>query len=246
LKSVFWAIENYRKPNHLLLFIPLNFMEALVSVVDKYFKYSIGKKQVMGVLGLLLCGFALVHMTGNFLVFQSAEKFNAYGDFLHHLPAFRLIELSLAALFIVHIVMGIMLAVQNRAARPEGYVSKKSSGGATLGSSTMAFTGIYFILFLIVHLLNIRFHILPAPVAGASDYDITAAIMANPGFAIFYVVSALILGLHLSHGLQSAFQSLGLYNRQYTPTLKKISVLYGIAIAVGYSAIAIFLLVKHS
>lgn len=220
-------------------------MEALVSVVDKYFKYSIGKKQVMGVLGLLLCGFAFAHMTGNFLVFQGADKFNAYGDFLHNLPAFRLIELSLAALFIVHIVMGIVLAVQNRAARPEGYAVKKSSGGATIGSSTMAFTGIYFILFLVVHLLNIRFHILPTPVAGASEYDVTAAVLANPGFAIFYVVSSLILGLHLSHGLQSSFQSLGLYNRQYTPLLKKISVLYGIVIAVGYSAIAIFMLVKH-
>lgn len=216
-----------------------------MSVVDKYFKYSIGKKQVMGVLGLLLCGFAFAHMTGNFLVFQGADKFNAYGDFLHNLPAFRLIELSLAALFIVHIVMGIVLAVQNRAARPEGYAVKKSSGGATIGSSTMAFTGIYFILFLIVHLLNIRFHILPTPVAGASEYDVTAAVLANPGFAIFYVVSSLILGLHLSHGLQSSFQSLGFYNRQYTPTLKKISVLYGIVIAVGYSAIAIFMLVKH-
>ncbi len=216
-----------------------------MSVVDKYFKYSIGKKQVMGVLGLLLCGFAFAHMTGNFLVFQGAEKFNAYGDFLHNLPAFRLIELSLAALFIAHIVMGIMLAVQNRAARPEGYAVKKSSGGATIGSSTMAFTGIYFILFLAVHLLNIRFHILPTPVAGASEYDVTAAVMANPGFAIFYVVSSLILGLHLSHGLQSSFQSLGFYNRQYTPLLKKISVLYGIVIAIGYSAIAIFMLMKH-
>ena len=216
-----------------------------MSVVDKYFKYSIGKKQVMGVLGLLLCGFAFAHMTGNFLVFQGADKFNAYGDFLHNLPAFRLIELSLAALFIAHIVMGIVLAVQNRAARPEGYAVKKSSGGATRGSSTMAFTGIYFILFLVVHLLNIRFHILPTPVAGASEYDVTAAVLANPGFAIFYVVSSLILGLHLSHGLQSSFQSLGFYNRQYTPTLKKISVLYGIVIAVGYSAIAIFMLVKH-
>jgi succinate dehydrogenase / fumarate reductase cytochrome b subunit len=220
-------------------------MEAFVSVLDKYFTYSIGKKQVMGVLGLLLCGFAFAHMTGNFLVFQGAEKFNAYGDFLHNLPAFRLIELSLAALFIAHIVMGLVLAVQNRAARPEGYVNKKSSGGATLGSSTMAFTGTYFILFLVVHLMNIRFHILPTPVPGASEYDVTAAVLANPGFAIFYVVSSLILGLHLSHGLQSSFQSLGLYSRSYTPILKKISVLYGIVIAVGYSAIAIFMLVKH-
>lgn len=216
-----------------------------MSVLNNLFKISIGKKQVMGVLGLALCGFAFAHMTGNFLVFQGAEKFNAYGDFLHNLPAFRLIELSLAGLFIAHIVMGIVLAAQNRAARPEGYVNKKSSGGASLGSSTMAFTGIYFILFLVVHLMNIRFHILPTPVAGASEYDVTASVMANPGFAIFYVVSALVLGLHLSHGLSSAFQSLGWYNREFTPLLKKISVVYGIVIAVGYSAIAIFLLAKH-
>ncbi|MCU0427351.1 MAG: succinate dehydrogenase cytochrome b subunit [Candidatus Kapabacteria bacterium] len=249
MKSVFWALvylmHVLKHVKQLHISSTTNYMEALVSVVDNLFKYSIGKKQVMGVLGLLLCGFAFAHMTGNFLVFQGAEKFNAYGDFLHNLPAFRLIEISLAALFIAHIVMGIVLAVQNRAARPEGYVNKKSAGGASLGSSTMAFTGIYFILFLIVHLLNIRFHILPTPVAGASEYDVTANVLANPGYTIFYVISALILGLHLSHGLSSAFQSLGWYNRQFTPLLKKISVLYGIAIAVGYSAIAIFMLVKH-
>ena len=216
-----------------------------MNVVDKFFKYSVGKKQVMGVLGLLLCGFALAHMTGNFLVFQGADKFNAYGDFLHSLPAFWLIEIGLGAVFIAHIVMGIVLAVQNRAARPEGYVNKKSAGGVTLGSTTMAFTGIYFILFLIVHLLNIRFHILPKPAPGATEYDVTASVLANPGYAVFYIISALILGLHLSHGLKSSFQSLGLYKSQYAALMNKASVAYGVVIAVGYSAIAIFLLAKH-
>jgi succinate dehydrogenase / fumarate reductase cytochrome b subunit len=216
-----------------------------VNVVDKFFKYSVGKKQVMGVLGLLLCGFALAHLTGNFLVFQGADKFNAYGDFLHNLPAFWLIEIGLAAVFIAHIVMGIVLAVQNRAARPEGYVNKKSAGGATLGSMTMAFTGVYFILFLIVHLLNIRFRILPSPAPGATEYDVTASVLANPGYAAFYIISALILGLHLSHGLKSSFQSLGLYKSQYASLMNRASVVYGVVIAVGYSAVAIFLLAKH-
>lgn len=199
----------------------------------------------MGVLGLLLCGFALVHMTGNFLVFRGEDQFNAYGEFLHHLPAFRFIELSLAALFIVHIVMGLVLAVQNSRARPEGYAVKKAAGGATLGSSTMAYTGTYFILFLVLHLLNIRFGILPQVADSMEDYGIVANVLANPIWATFYVVSALVLGLHLSHGLQSSFQSLGFYDREYTPLLKKISILYGIVIAVGYSAIALFMLVKH-
>jgi succinate dehydrogenase / fumarate reductase, cytochrome b subunit len=216
-----------------------------VSVIDKYFKYSIGKKQVMGLLGLALCAFALVHMTGNFLVFQGAEKFNAYGEFLHHLPAFRLIELSLAALFIAHIVMGITLAVQNRSARPQGYVNKKGAGGATVSSMTMAFTGTYFILFLIVHLLNIRFAVLPYAAPTTDEYMITAAVMANPGLATFYVVSAFVLGLHLTHGLQSSFQSLGLYSRSYTPILHNLSLVYGVVIALGYSTIAIFMLIKH-
>jgi succinate dehydrogenase / fumarate reductase, cytochrome b subunit len=217
----------------------------IMSVTDKYLKHSIGKKQVMGVLGLALCAFAFGHMTGNFLVFQGADKFNAYGDFLHNLPMFRLIEISLATLFLAHIVMGITLAYQNRKARPQGYAVNRSSGGATLGSSTIAYTGVYFILFLVVHLMNIRFHILPTPVAGASEYDVTAAVMANPVWAIFYVVSSIVLGIHLSHGLQSSFQSLGFYSRQYTPILKKISLAYGIVITVGYSAIALFLLAKH-
>ncbi|MCS6807697.1 MAG: succinate dehydrogenase cytochrome b subunit [Bacteroidota bacterium] len=224
---------------------PNNSKEALVSVLQSLLKYSVGKKQVMGVLGLLLCGFAFVHMTGNFLVFQGAEKFNAYGEFLHNLPAFRLIELTLAGLFLAHIVLGIVLAVQNRAARPERYAVQRSAGGATIGSKTMAFTGIYFIVFLIVHLLNIRFHILPTPAQGATEYDITAGVLASPGYAAFYIISACILGLHLSHGLSSAFQSLGWYNSQVRPILRRVSIVYGIVIAVGYSAIALFLLIKH-
>jgi len=216
-----------------------------VSLMDKYFRYSIGKKQVMGILGLLLCGFAFAHMTGNFLVFRGAEAFNKYGEFLHNLPAFRLIEIGLATMFIAHIVMGLVLVIENRRARPQGYAVKRSSGGASLGSSTMAFTGTYFILFLVLHVLNIRFAVLPKAALGAEEYDVVAGVMANPAWAIFYVVSALVLGLHLSHGLQSSFQSLGWYNRQYTPVLKKISVVYGIVIAIGYSVIALFMLVKH-
>jgi succinate dehydrogenase / fumarate reductase, cytochrome b subunit len=213
--------------------------EVFVSVIDKYFKYSIGKKQVMGLLGLALCAFALVHMTGNFLVFQSAEKFNAYGDFLHHLPAFRLIELSLAGLFIAHIVMGIVLAVQNRSARPVGYVKQRGSGGANISSMTMAFTGTYFILFLIVHLLNIRFAILPYAAPTLDEYSVTAAVFANPVLAVFYVISSFVLGLH------SSFQSLGLISRTSSSLLQMTSVAYGIVIALGYSSISIFMLIKH-
>lgn len=216
-----------------------------MSVIDKYFKYSIGKKQVMGLLGLALCAFALVHMTGNFLVFQSAEKFNAYGDFLHHLPAFRLIELSLAGLFIAHIVMGIVLAVQNRSARPVGYVKQRGSGGANISSMTMAFTGTYFILFLIVHLLNIRFAILPYAAPTLDEYSVTAAVFANPVLAVFYVISSFVLGLHLAHGLQSSFQSPGLISRTSSSLLQMTSVAYGIVIALGYSSISIFMLIKH-
>jgi succinate dehydrogenase / fumarate reductase cytochrome b subunit len=216
-----------------------------VSVIDKYFKYSIGKKQVMGIVGLALCAFAFVHMTGNFLVFRSAEAFNQYGEFLHHLPAFWVVEIGLAATFLIHIVLGITLALENRRARPQNYAVKKSSGGASIGSSTMAYTGTYFVLFLILHYLNIRFALLPKPVPGATEYDVTAAVLANPGWAIFYVVSALILGLHLSHGMQSSFQSLGFYDRKTTPVLKQLSILYGIAIALGNSAIALFMLAKH-
>lgn len=216
-----------------------------MSALDKYTRYSIGKKQVMGIVGLALCGFAFMHMTGNFLVFRGAEAFNKYGEFLHSLPAFLLIELGLGATFLVHIVLGILLAVENRRARPQGYAVKRSSGGATLGSTTMAYTGIYFVVFLVLHLLNIRFAILPQPVAGATEYDVVASVMANPGWTLFYVVSAIILGIHLSHGLQSSFQSLGFYSRTYTPLLQKLSVVYGIVIAVGYSIIALFMLVKH-
>lgn len=216
-----------------------------MSIMSKFFGYSVGKKQIMGILGLLLCVFALVHMTGNFLVFRGAEKFNAYGEFLHKIPAFWLVEIGFAVFFITHIILGIKLVIENRRARPVGYDVKRSAGGATLGSSTMAFTGIYFIIFLVLHVLNIRFAIFPSPSPGATEYDVTAALLGNPGWATFYIASALILGVHLSHGLQSSFQSLGLSNRHYGAMLKKVSVLYGFIIAIGYSMIAAFMLAKH-
>jgi succinate dehydrogenase / fumarate reductase cytochrome b subunit len=207
----------------------------------------------MGITGLALCGFALMHMSGNFLLLKNQDAFNQYAKFLHEIPGFLFIELGLLVTFIIHIALAIQLAIENRAARPQKYVVNKSAGGATLGSQSMPYTGIFFIFFLIVHLLNIKFDILPAihpadVMLGGEmvhdKYSVVAGVLANPLLAGFYFIASLILGVHLSHGFQSSFQSLGYDSPEVTPTLKKASILFGLVIAGGYSVITIYMLTQ--
>jgi succinate dehydrogenase / fumarate reductase cytochrome b subunit len=215
-----------------------------MAYLSRFAKYSIGKKYIMGISGLGLCVFALVHLSGNFLLLKGQAQFNAYADILHNkIPGFVAVELGLAACFILHMWMGISLAFQNRKARPQAYAVKKSNT-STLGSLTMAYTGTYFILFLIIHLLNIKFAILPKPVVDPSldKFTVTAMVLAEPMWSLFYVVSSVILGIHLSHGFYSAFQSLGLANEKTTKTLLLSARIYGVVIAVGYSFIAVSML----
>ncbi len=218
-----------------------------MAYISRFTKYSIGKKIIMGISGLGLCVFALVHLSGNFLLLKGQAEFNAYADILHNkIPGFVAVELGLAACFIVHMWMGISLAIQNRNARPQQYAVKKSNT-TSLGSSTMAYTGTYFILFLIIHLMNIKFAFLPKPIVDPSidKYTVTAMVLAQPAWSFFYIISSIILGIHLSHGFYSAFQSLGIAGEKTTPKLLIAARIYGLVIAVGYSYIAVSMLMLH-
>lgn len=198
----------------------------------------------MGISGLALCLFALAHLSGNLLLFSGAEAFNAYADFLHSLPGFRFIEIGLLLTFLLHIFLGIQLAVENKKARPQQYVMKKTAGVATIGSATMPYTGIAFLVFLVVHIMNFRFKLFPT-FSDASEFDTVVGTLSMLPYTVFYVVGVIIIGIHLTHGLQSSFQSLGWNSPQYMPHIRKFSVLYGVIIAVGYAILPIFVLLKH-
>ncbi len=206
---------------------------------------SIGKKQVMGVSGLLLCGFLLTHMLGNFTMFIGADAFNKYSHTLTSNPLIYLAEAGLAALFLCHIFMAIKLILENKAARPVSYHMRETSGrGSTFASSTMPYTGSIALIFLIIHILGLKFGtqytIIINGVEMRDIYKTTIEYFRDSLHVLGYIVAVVSLGIHVSHGFWSAFQSLGFNHPKYIGKIQLLSKLFGIVVAVGFSSFPIF------
>ena len=206
---------------------------------------SIIKKQITGFAGLLLCLFAVSHLAGNLLIFVSPEVFNRYAYALISNPFIYGIELTLLLVFFLHIFMAVYLWKENRAARPEKYIMRKRTGrGATLASSTMFLSGLTLLVYLIFHILHLKF---------GADYrisydglelrDLSRLVIEyfeNPLTVGFYVLAMSAFGMHLSHGFWSAFQSFGFSHAKYTVKLRNASIAFGILMAIGFSILPIW------
>lgn len=210
---------------------------------------SIGKKQVMGVTGLMLCGFLLTHMLGNFLIFKGPDAFNAYSHALISNPLIGVAEVILTLIFLSHIAMAVKLTRENKMARPIEYHSRKLSGrGATFASSTMIYTGMITFVFLIFHILGLKYGtVYTVELHGAEVRDIyrtTVEYFASPLHVAGYILAIVSLGIHVSHGFWSAFQSLGLNHPKYMPKIKMFSKCFGIVVILAYSAFPLFCFFK--
>lgn len=204
-------------------------------------KSSIGKKLVVGLTGFCLCGFLMVHLGGNLLLYKGGDgtAFNHYAEALASNPLVIPAELILAALFISHIGMAIKITLENRKARPDKYAMHLSEGGRTLASRTMIYSGLIVLAFLILHLIQFRFD-------GAARADLYTAVGSKLSFipmTVFYLVAVVVLGTHVSHGLQSAFRTLGLVHPRYTPIVIRLSQAFGAVVAIGFGSMPIWALV---
>jgi len=167
---------------------------------------SIGKKELMALTGLAFIGFLVIHLAGNLTIFAGSGTFNSYAEKLHSLGVLiELAELGLLAIGLVHIVFATIILLQNMAARPQGYAVKAGEGGRSLASRSMIFTGPYILLFVIFHLLHFTF----IDKGGDTIAVIVAARFHDPVWVAFYSFSMLTVGLHISHGLWSGFQTIG-------------------------------------
>ncbi len=224
---------------------------------------SIGQKFVMAITGLLLCGFLVVHLEGNLLLFVSAEKYNAYAHFLHSQEELLMVaETGLFLLFLAHLYLAFATAWGNSKARLDQYAvkqTKQAKGVLAVSPSTWMFaSGAIVLGFVILHLVDMKFqcrddinyldeHNLVAPYENLREQKLAApyvnalAVLSNPLSAIVYVIGAIALGFHLSHGVASAFQSLGLNHPKYTPLIKWGSRLFAFAIAAGFASLPILI-----
>lgn len=205
------------------------------------FKASVGKKELMGLTGLALTGFVLVHMLGNLLMFAGPEAYNMYGHGITSSPIYYLIELGLLAVFLTHLGLGIRLTVENRGARKTPY--KFATNGlkaAPTASKMMIHQGMVILIFTISHLITFRFGtIYTAEYKGVVVRDLyllMQEVFSSPLYVGGYILAMLVVGFHLSHGVYSSLQSLGLSHPSYTPKVKLASLAIASLVAGGFIA----------
>lgn len=207
---------------------------------------SIAKKQVVAITGLLLIGFLIAHLAGNFLIFAGPTAFNAYADKLAHLrPGLYALEVLLAIIFVVHLSLTAQVVIENRKARREKYTKYSPKGQRSLASRLMPFTGSIILIFIIWHLLDFTFtdhHGDRSILADGQSYGLFGVVynsFLDPIHGALYILAMCCIGFHLMHGIQSAFQTYGFNHPKYTPQIRQWSFAIGFLIAVLYSAIPV-------
>ena len=214
---------------------------------NKLLSYSsITKKVVMALAGLFLITFLVVHLAINLLLLSNdnGAAFKVAVEFMTTNPLVKIMEIFLMGGFAVHIVIGVIIQVQNWLARPVRY---KVAGYSHLSffSKYMIHTGAIIFVFLGVHFFNFYFVKLgwvspPAGVGEEDFYQMATLLFADKFYAVLYVVMMIFLGFHLHHAFQSAFQTLGLNHTKYTPFIKAISTIYSIVVPLGFASIPLF------
>jgi succinate dehydrogenase / fumarate reductase cytochrome b subunit len=208
------------------------------------FSTSVGTKIVIGVTGVALFLYLLIHIAGNLVVFLGPAAYNKYAYTLEGSPLLPVIEIALLLVFLFHIYKTIRMFLGNQSTRPVGYAQKKYAGPPSrksFASSTMIVSGLWLLAFLVVHVKTFRFGVEQEWPAGGRDlYLLEMQAFTNPLIVGFYVISMVVVGSHLWHGISSAFQSLGLdtpaWTRFILPAGKAIAVL----IAAGFIVIAVW------
>ena len=213
---------------------------------------SIGKKLLMSLSGLFLILFLPVHLIGNLqlLAKDAGVSFNLYSYFMTHNPLIKTVSYLLYFSILLHTIQGLLLWRKNKKARGNiGYAVSALRGDGTnvKAASNMAWLGIIIFVFIAVHMyqfwLQMKLGKVPMVMIEGTEYknlyEPVVLAFSNPGFVIFYVVSMIIIGIHLNHGFQSSFQTLGLNHKKYTPLIKYIGRIYAFIVPFGFAIIPI-------
>lgn len=217
-----------------------------MGLLTDLYSSSIGKKITVGLTGILLATFLIVHLAGNLLLFSGdgGKAFDEYAKFLPSLTIILVIEWVLFAIFVLHIVTGFIFWLKNRGARPVRYEVNRRNENSDPFSRMMFLTGSVVFIFLVVHL---RTFWVPARFTTGehlSMYSIVTLAFSDPVYVVFYVVAMVLLAFHLRHGFQSALQTFGLRNRRYTGAIEAAGLLFWLLIPVGFATIPIFFLLN--
>lgn len=218
-----------------------SFTEALNS--------QVGRKFLTGITGLLLVFFVIFHLMGNLAIFGEPNAVNEYTKFLHGFgPLLWVARIGLLIAFLLHAWIGISIWWNKRKARPQKYKVYSSKGGPSkqsLSSRSMAFTGIVLFVFVIIHVNTFALgETETIMVAGEQYNDLKALVLEtfqSPAYAFGYTIVMILLGVHLGHGVWSAFISLTMRSKKTSAVVYTIGIILAILLAVGFLFIPLYI-----
>jgi succinate dehydrogenase / fumarate reductase cytochrome b subunit len=201
-------------------------------------------KLLIGVTGFALFVYLIVHVLGNLMVFGGQDAFNKYAFTLEGNPLIPVIEIGLLLIFLVHVYKTVRMFLANQTVRPVRYAKKKWAGAPsrkTFASATMIVSGLWLLVFIVIHVRAFRYGTeYEWPAGGRDLYRVEMETFANPLTVGFYVVSMLVVGSHLWHGISSSLQSLGLDHPRWTPRVLAAGKVAAVLIAGSFIVIALW------
>ena len=223
-------------------------------------KSSLAKKYWMAFTGLFLCLFLVGHLAGNLQLLASGEgardQFNEYALFMTTNPVVRILSIVTFLSILFHAIDGVILTINNRKARPQGYVSFKPSTNSTWSSRNMGILGTVILAFIVIHLVNfwgeMKFGGLDDTVYTTANgeevkdlYTLTIRTFQDAEFgllwAFIYLIAMIAIAFHLYHGFGSGFQSLGLNHPQYNSVIRKLGVAFAIIVPLLFAIIPFYI-----
>jgi succinate dehydrogenase / fumarate reductase, cytochrome b subunit len=201
-----------------------------MNVLNRLFCSSLGKKYLLAVTGAALLVFVVVHLLGNLQIFLGPGPLNAYAEFLQSKPGLVWsMRMTLLAIVSLHIYLAIRVSMENSAARPVPYACYEPAN-AGLASRTMLITGSMVGFFIVYHLLHFTIKATNPEFGAMMDaegrhdvYRMMVISFSHVSISLVYIAGIGLLSFHLSHGINSLFQSLGLRNQTFTPILERLS-----------------------
>ena len=218
--------------------------------VTHYLNSSIGRKQIVAATGLILILFVTGHLAGNLFIYGGEDAFNGYAKKMASLrPALNFVEAGLLFIFIVHMWVTTLLVLDNIKARgTQGYSKEKAVGNRSWATRLMPYTGTAILVFVIFHLLDFTFVDHHGPRSILSDgksyglYGVVLNSFNDVLHSALYILAVICVGLHLSHGVESFFQTFGLNDSKCSACIKTFSHFFALVVTVGYCSIPIFVL----
>ncbi len=211
-------------------------MNLLIYFLQK----TVGQKIIVGMTGLGLCLFVLIHMLGNLFILSGPEAYNEYAHKLHEFPLFIVFELGLLAFFLGHILLSVLLSIKNKKAKGKIFYKKRIGGekNSSLTHRLLIFQGGVLLIFLVFHLLSFKFgphYETPFKEEAVRDiYQLVVESFKNPLYTMGYSAVQFILFIHLLRGIPASFKTFGLSHPVYLSFVEKLAWAFALVVTLGF------------